>query len=102
MSLRGEPIETTANLPDGRVVQVRVGVPDDSYVPKGDRENVDVELFEDGRSLAAVTTLLGPDDDGEARTLARRLVEQLESGSIEPTAAAVERLAEPGNLSEST
>jgi hypothetical protein len=30
MSLRGEPIQTAATLPDGRVVLVRVGVPEDS------------------------------------------------------------------------
>jgi hypothetical protein len=94
MSLRGEPIETSATLPDGRTVQIRVGVPDDSYVPRKERETVDVELREDGRALAAVATLLDPDDDSEARALTRRLAEQLESGSIEPTAGAVERLVE--------
>ena len=34
MSLRGRPVEQTASLPDGREVQVRVGVPDDSYIPR--------------------------------------------------------------------
>ena len=94
MSLRGEPIEATATLPDGRTVQIRVGVPDDSYVPRNERDTVDVELFEDGRALAAVNTLLDPDDTSEARALTRRLVAELESGSIEPTAGAVEQLAE--------
>ena len=34
MSLRGRPLEQDVTLPDGRVVRVRVGVPDDSYIAK--------------------------------------------------------------------
>ena len=92
MSLRGEPIELTATLAGGRAVVVRVGVPADSYVDARERETVDVELFEDGRHLAAVTTLLGPDDTSAARELARELAAGLESGSLEPSAGAIERL----------
>ncbi len=95
MSLRGEPVEQNATLPDGRVVRVRVGVPDDPYIPKRELETVDVELFTaDERVLAAVNTVLDPDQVSEARGLAREIVAGLESGSLEPTAAAIEPLAD--------
>ncbi len=95
MSLRGAPVEQSATLPDGRVVRVRVGVPDDSYIPKRELSTVDVELFSDqGRVLAAVNTVLDPDQVSEARELAREIVSGLESGSLQPTAAAIEPLAD--------
>jgi hypothetical protein len=94
MSLRGEPIERTATLPDGRAVRVRVGVPDDSYIAKRELETVDVELFEGERSLAFVNTVLGPDQTSEALELVREIVSGLESGELEPTAGAIEPLAD--------
>ena len=77
MSLRGEPIEETATLPDGRTVRVRVGVPEDPYIPRRELDTVDIELY-----------------DGEARELVREVVRGLESGELEPTAAALEPLAD--------
>ena len=94
MSLRAHPVERTATLPDGRVVRVRVGVPEDSYIPQSQLNTVDVELFEDQRHLAAVTTVLDADQESEALQLAREIVAGLESGELEPTAAAVEPLAD--------
>jgi hypothetical protein len=94
VSLRGRQIEQTASLPDGREVLVRVGVPDDSYIPKRELDTVDVELFEDGRPLAAITTVLGVDQESEALELTREIVAGLESGELEPTAGAVEPLAD--------
>jgi hypothetical protein len=94
MSLRGEPIERTATLPDGRYVRVRVGVPDDSYIPKRELSTVDVELFEGERSLAFVNTVLDPDQTSEGLELAREIVSGLESGDLEPTASAIEPLAD--------
>src|SRR5947209_6326211 len=94
MSLRGEPIERIASLPDGREVRVRVGVPDDSYVAKRDLETVDVELFEGESSLAFVNTVLDPDQTSEALELVHEIVRGLESGDLEPTAAAIEPLAD--------
>ncbi len=84
----------TATLPDGRTVEVFVGVPVDSYVPKRDRDTVDVELRSDGEVLAAVNTVLDADQDSEARQLAREIVGGLEGGSLEPTASAIETLAD--------
>jgi hypothetical protein len=94
MSLRGEPIQTAATLPDGRVVMIRVGVPEDPYIPSRELDTVDVELFDGDQHLAAVNTVLGADQDSEARALAREIVAGLESGELEPTAAALEPLAD--------
>jgi hypothetical protein len=94
VSLRGEPIEQTARLPDGREVLVRIGVPEDSYIPSRELDTVDVELYDGGRHLAAVNTVLGADQVSEARQLAREIVAGLESGELEPSAGALERLAD--------
>jgi hypothetical protein len=94
VSLRGEPIQQTATLPDGRTVLVRVGVPEDSYIPSRELDTVDVELFDGEQHLAAVNTVLSADQDSEARALAREIVAGLESGDLEPTAAALGPLAD--------
>jgi hypothetical protein len=94
VSLRGRPVEKSAKLPDGREVRVRVGVPEDSYIPARELDTVDVELFVDGQHLAAVNTVLDADQDSEALQLAREIVAGLESGELEPTAAALEPLAD--------
>lgn len=95
MSLRGEPIEATAKLPDGREVRVRVGVPEDSYIAKRELDTVDIELLlVGGNHLAAVNTVLEADQVSEARELAREIVAGLESGELQPTAAALEPLAD--------
>jgi hypothetical protein len=87
-------VNVTATLPDGRIVDVFVGVPDDPYIPKKDMDTVDVELRSGGEVLAAVNTVLDADQDSEARQLAREIVGGLEGGSLEPTAAAIEPLAD--------
>ncbi len=84
----------TATLPDGRTVEVFVGVPDDPYIPRRELNTVDVELRSGGEVLAAVNTVLDADQDGEARQLAREIVGGLEGGSLEPTAGAIEPLAD--------
>jgi hypothetical protein len=94
VSLRADPIEEEATLPNGKVVRVRVGVPDDSYISKRDLDTVTVELFGHGEHLAAVTTVLDADQDSEARALAREIVSGLESGALAPTAGAIEPLAD--------
>jgi hypothetical protein len=94
VSLLGRPVERTATLPDGRAVRVRVGVPEDSYIPKRELETVDVELFDGEQHLAAVNTVLSPGQESEALALAREIVAGLESGDLEPTAAAIEPLAD--------
>lgn len=92
MSLRIEPVERPVLLPDGRTGVVWVGVPDDSYVGRG-TGTVALELSLDGAPVAALTTLLDPDDVRVGRELAARIAAGLESGQLEPTAAALEPLA---------
>jgi hypothetical protein len=87
-------VTETATLPDGRTVEVFVGVPDDPYIQKKDLDTVDVELRSNGEVLAAVNTVLDADQDSEARQLAREIVGGLEGGSLEPTAGAIEPLAD--------
>lgn len=94
MTLRGAPLERTATLPDGRKIVVRVGVADDSYIDRDDLDTVAVEVLEQGRHLAAVNTVLGAEQTSEARMLLRKLVAGFEDGSIPPSAAAIEPLAD--------
>ena len=94
MSLRGAPVEQTATLPDGREARVRVGVPDDPYIAKAELDTVSLELWIDGGLAATVNTVLDPDETSEARQLAREVVRGLESGQLEPTAGALEPLAD--------
>jgi hypothetical protein len=94
VSLRGEPIEQSATLPDGRVVRVRVGVPEDSYIPRRDLDTVDIELYDGEQHLAAVNTVLDAEQVSEARQLVREVVAGLESGELEPSAGALEPLAD--------
>jgi hypothetical protein len=94
VNLRRRPVEATARLPDGRDVVVRVGVPDDSYIPKRELDMVDVELRAGDEVLAVVTSVLSPEHESEARTLAREIASGLEQGTLEPTAGAIEPLAD--------
>jgi hypothetical protein len=94
VSLRGNPVEETASLPDGRVAAVWVGVPEDPYIAKSELDTVSLELRIDGEVVASVNTVLDADEDSEARALVRDVVSGLESGALEPTAGAIEPLAE--------
>jgi hypothetical protein len=94
MTLRAHPIEQPAALPDGRLLLVRVGIPDDSYIPRRENETVALELVQDGEVAATVNTVLRPEQESEARTLARDVAARLESGDLEPTAGALEPLAD--------
>jgi hypothetical protein len=94
MSLRSRTVEQGATLPDGRRVVVHVGVPEDPYIPRAESETVDVELHSGGTVLAAVNTVLDPDQEGEALELAREIARKLETGELEPSASAIEPLAD--------
>jgi hypothetical protein len=93
MTLR-TPITGDATLPDGRVVHVRIGVAEDSYIPARELNTVTVELADDHEHLAGLATVLDVDQDSEARALLREIVEGLESGNLSPTAGALEPLAD--------
>ena len=94
MSLRSNPVERDATLPDGSVVRVRVGVPADSYISAKELDTVTVELYANGEHIAAVNTLLDADQTDEARQLLQEIVTGLESGDLPPTAGAIEPLAD--------
>lgn len=94
MSLRGHPVEESARLADGREIRVCVGVPNDSYIRHRELDTVALELFNGEQPLASVNTILNPSQTSEARALAREIVAGLEDGSLEPTAGAIEPLAD--------
>ena len=94
MSLRGQPVLERAALPDGRRVEIFVGVPEDPYVPKKELDTVGIELRSGNEVLATVNTVLDADQRSEALALAREIVAGLESGELEPTAGAIEPLAD--------
>jgi hypothetical protein len=94
MSLRSRPVEQRAILPDGREAVVRVGVPADPYIPQKELDTVAVEIHVDGEVAAALNTVLDADQESEALALAREIVAGLADGSLEPTAGAIEPLAD--------
>jgi hypothetical protein len=94
VSLRGRPIERDATLPDGRSLVVRIAVAADSYIPRRERTTVTLELLADERVQATVNTVLTPSQVNEARKLADQVVSKLQSGELQPTAAAIEPLAD--------
>jgi D-arabinose 1-dehydrogenase-like Zn-dependent alcohol dehydrogenase len=94
VSLRGEPVVHETTLPDGRHLAVRVAVAADAYIPRRDLTTVALELVADGRVEATVNTLLAPEQVNEARKLARVVAVKLESGELQPTASAIEPLAD--------
>jgi hypothetical protein len=94
VSLRGNPVEHEATLPDGRRLLVRVAVASDAYIARSQLTTVSLELVDLEQVVATVNTLLAPSQGREARNLVRNVVTKLESGELEPTAAALEPLAD--------
>jgi hypothetical protein len=94
VSLRGEPFERIATLPDGRQARVRVGVPDDPYIPKGELHTVALDLAIGEEVVATVNTILEPEQVDEGHALVHEVVGLLESGEVEPTASALEPYAD--------
>ena len=93
VSLRAGPIERELSLPDGRAAIVRVGL-FDSYVPPREQTTVALELWADGEVVAALDTLLDPGNERGAEALADAAARRLEAGELEPTATALEPLAD--------
>ena len=92
MSLRNQPVERSFTVPDGRKGVLRIDVPVDAYIGRH-TETVALELTLEGEPVAALTTLLDPDDVRAGRELADEVVAGLESGHLAPTAGALEPLA---------
>ena len=96
MSLRGQPLEQRVTLPDGRVVTVRVGIAEDSYIARRELDTVTLEIRDErkGEHLAGILTVLSADDVAAARALLLEVVSGLGGGSLAPTAGALEPLAD--------
>ena len=96
MSLRGEPLEQDVTLPDGHIKTIHVDVAEDSYIPRRELDTVVLELWDEARGehLAGVTTVLSAADVDAAHALMREVLAGLGDGSLEPTAGALERLAD--------
>jgi hypothetical protein len=94
VSLRSTPITRAVTLPDGREITVRVAVPDDPYIAKKELDTVALELLEGGRVIATLNTVLGAADEEAASALAREVADKLAAGELEPTAGALEPLAD--------
>lgn len=93
MSLRGNPVSEPATLPDGRTLRIELRVLDDEYIADRSR-TVTLELRSGEQVLASVSTVLEPEQASEARRLAHEVRRRLEDGTLEPTAGALEPLAD--------
>jgi hypothetical protein len=94
VTLRARPVEREVTLPNGRLVVVRVAVAVDAYIPRRERHTVTLELLTEDRVEATVNTVLAPNQVGEARKLAEEVATKLQSGELQPTASAIEPLAD--------
>ena len=84
-----------AALPGGGTVEVWVGVPDDPYYDdKSALTTVDVQLREGNAVIASLSTVLDPDQESEARRLAREVKAALEAGEIGLHASELEPFAD--------
>ena len=91
----GEPVEEHAKLPQGGSIVVWVGVPDDPYYDdKSQLTTVDIQLREGNAVVASLSTVLDPDQSGEARQLAREVKAAIEAGEIGLHASDLEPFAD--------
>ena len=95
MTLRASPVIEHAALPNGGTVTIWVGVPDDPYFDdKKDLTTVDIQLHEGSGVIASLSTVLEPDQDSEARQLAREVKAAIEAGEIGLHASELEPFAD--------
>jgi hypothetical protein len=95
VTLRTAPVIEHASLPAGGTVTIWVGIPDDPYID--DKEaltTVDIQLHEGNSVVASLSTVLEPDQETEARTLAREVKAALEAGEIGLHASELEPFAD--------
>ncbi len=92
----GEPLEQEVTLPDGRVVSVRVGVAEDSYIPRRELDTVVLELWDEAaESTSPASRPSSRRTTWTPRTrCCARSSTGLRDGSLEPTAGALEPLAD--------
>ena len=95
MDLRNHPIVEHAALPRGGTVTVWVGIPDDPYIDdKSALTTVDIQLHEGNAVVASLSTVLEPNQESEARALAREVKAAIEAGEIGLHASELEPFAD--------
>jgi hypothetical protein len=95
VTLHGTPIVEHASLPGGGTVLVWVGIPDDPYIEdKSELTTVDIQLHEGNGVVASLSTVLEPDQESEARSLAREVKAAIEAGEIGLHASELEPFAD--------
>ena len=94
MSLHGNPIVETAQLPDGRNARIRVGVAEDPYIADRDLNTVVLEVRIGNDVAAVIDTVLDAAQVDAARHLATHVRDGLSSGELEPSVHSLERLAD--------
>jgi hypothetical protein len=95
VTLRAAPVIEHAKLPKGGNVTIWVGVPDDPYFDdKSQLTTVDIQLHEGNAVIATLSTVLDPDQDSEARQLAREVKAAIEAGEIGLHASELEPFAD--------
>jgi len=94
VSLHGNPIFESAQLPDGRNAHIRVGIAEDPYIADRDSNTVVLEVRIGNAVAAVIDTVLDASQVDEARHLANRVREGLSSGALEPTVHSLEPLAD--------
>jgi hypothetical protein len=94
VSLHGNPVIETTQLPDGRNAHIRVGIAEDSYVADRELNTVVLEVRVGHGVVAVIDTVLDGDQVDAARHLAARVRDGLASGELEPNASSLERLAD--------
>jgi hypothetical protein len=95
VTLRAAPIVEHAALPRGGTITVWVGIPDDPYYnDKSQLTTVDIQLHEGDSVVATLSTVLDPDQESEARQLAREVKAALEAGEIGLHASELEPFAD--------
>ena len=88
--MRTYTIERALRLPDGREATIRLGLADDSYIPRRERDTVVLELRIGDSHAAALDTILGAYQEDEGAQLVKELAKKLAAGELEPTAGALE------------
>lgn len=73
---------------------MRLGLADDSYIPKQEQETIVLELRIGDHVEAALDTILDPDQEDDGAKLVAEIARRLERGELEPTAGALEPYAD--------
>jgi hypothetical protein len=94
VSLLGNPVVISAQLPDAREAEIRVGLPRGGALLDSLLDAVTLEVRIGGTLAAIATTGLVADDVHAARRLATNVAEGLQRGTLAPSTSSLEPLAE--------